>query len=126
MGDSKGKYFMQKSVTRGRSKIFETHKKYEGHKDVYGRLDWFSQARTITGGFDSFTRGEYAHPFLHRSITAREAARIQGFPDSFFFSGNRSAVRRQIGNAVPPGVAASIGKAIADAVQAARTAEFNG
>lgn len=86
------------------------HTKYGGHLDVYGRLDWFAQARTITGGFDSFTRGEYAHPFRHRSITPREAARIQGFPDSFCFAGNRSEVRKQIGNAVPP----PMGKSIAE------------
>jgi DNA (cytosine-5)-methyltransferase 1 len=88
------------------------HAKYDGHLDVYGRLDWFSQARTITGGFDSFTRGEYSHPFYHRSITAREAARIQGFPDWFVFEGNRAAVRRQIGNAVPPLLAYGIAKGI--------------
>lgn len=85
---------------------------YRGHRDVYGRLDWFSQARTITGGFDSFTRGEFAHPFFHRSITPREAARLQGFPDDFVFYGNRASVRRQIGNAVPPPMAYAIAKAI--------------
>jgi DNA (cytosine-5)-methyltransferase 1 len=84
------------------------HRKYTGHLDVYGRLDWFGQARTITAGFDSFTRGEFAHPFLHRSITHREAARIQGFPDHFEFVGNRAAVRRQIGNAVPPPLAFAV------------------
>lgn len=88
------------------------HLKYGGHLDVYGRLDWFGQARTITGGFDSFTRGEFAHPIRNRSITAREAARIQGFPDWFSFQGNKQSVRRQIGNAVPPPVALAIGKAI--------------
>ncbi len=93
------------------------HTKYDGHLDVYGRLDWFSQARTITGGFDSFTRGEYCHPFYHRSITAREAARIQGFPDWFVFEGNRAAVRRQIGNAVPPPLAHGIAKGIEHALK---------
>jgi DNA (cytosine-5)-methyltransferase 1 len=83
-------------------------KSYRGHRDVYGRLDWYSQARTLTAGFDSFTRGEYAHPFRNRSITAREAARIQGFPDYFEFTGNRAEVRRQIGNAVPPPMAFSL------------------
>ena len=106
---------------RGRLSIPENlqldcHKKYGGHLDVYGRLDWFSQARTITGGFDSFTRGEFAHPFFHRSITPREAARIQGFPDWFVFEGNRAQVRRQIGNAVPPPMAYAIGKAIMKAI----------
>ena len=93
------------------------HTKYDGHLDVYGRLDWFSQARTITGGFDSFTRGEYAHPFFHRSITPREAARIQGFPDWFTFRGNRASVRRQIGNAVPPPVAFAVAKALLGAIR---------
>lgn len=110
---------------RGRLSIPEElqlacHKRYGGHLDVYGRLDWFSQARTITGGFDSFTRGEFAHPFFHRSITPREAARIQGFPDWFVFKGNRAEVRRQIGNAVPPPMAYAIGKAIANAIKKSR------
>ena len=92
------------------------HRRYGGHLDVYGRLDWFSLARTITGGFDSFTRGEFAHPFLHRSITPREAARIQGFPDWVEFEGNKSAIRRQIGNAVPPPMAFAVAKAIMHAI----------
>jgi DNA-cytosine methyltransferase len=92
---------------------------YRGHRDVFGRLDWYSQARTITSGFDSFTRGEYGHPFQHRSITAREAARIQGFPDWFVFEGNRAQVRRQIGNAVPPPLAFSVGLAVLTALQKA-------
>jgi DNA (cytosine-5)-methyltransferase 1 len=91
----------------------DCHTQYDGHLDVYGRLDWFGQARTITGGFDSYTRGEYAHPFRHRSITAREAARIQGFPDWFVFLGNRASVRRQIGNAVPPSLAFALAKGVA-------------
>jgi DNA-cytosine methyltransferase len=91
------------------------HQRYGGHLDVYGRLDWFSLARTITGGFDSFTRGEFAHPYFHRSITPREAALIQGFPDWFVFEGNKASIRRQIGNAVPPTMAYAVGKAIADA-----------
>jgi DNA (cytosine-5)-methyltransferase 1 len=92
------------------------HRRYGVHLDVYGRLDWFSLARTITGGFDSFTRGEFAHPFYHRSITPREAARIQGFPDWFTFEGNKASVRRQIGNAVPPPMAFAVAKAIMKAI----------
>ncbi|WP_161782984.1 DNA cytosine methyltransferase [Paraburkholderia nodosa] len=89
---------------------------YRGHRDVYGRLDWFSQARTVTGGHDSFTRGEYGHPFRHRSITSREAAQLQGFPSWFAFVGNRASVRRQIGNAVPPPMAYAVARAIAKAI----------
>lgn len=103
---------------RGRTAIpvdlqMKCHQGYNGHLDVYGRLDWFEYARTITGGFDSSSRGEYTHPFKNRSITAREAARLQGFPDGFEFLGNKSEVRHQIGNAVPAPLGYAIGRALA-------------
>lgn len=83
-----------------------------GWPDVYGRLDWEGQCPTITAGFDSFTRGRYGHPEQNRSLTLREGARLQGFPDKFRFYGNRYDVRVQIGNAVPPPVARKAGEAI--------------
>jgi len=83
-----------------------------GWPDVYGRLSWESQCPTITGGFDSFTRGRYGHPEYDRPLTPREAARLQGFPDWFIFKGNRGDIRRQIGNAVPPALGEAIGKSI--------------
>lgn len=83
-----------------------------GWPDVYGRLRWDGQAPTITGGFDSFTRGRYGHPLKDRPLTPREAARLQGFPDDFVFTGTRYDIRHQIGNAVPPPLAAAVGGAI--------------
>lgn len=83
-----------------------------GWPDVYGRLKFDGQAPTITGGFDSFTRGRYGHPLQNRPLTPREAARLQGFPDDFRFCGTRWDVRSQIGNAVPPPLAAAIGSSI--------------
>lgn len=60
----------------------ECHKvadvKSGGWPDVYGRLEMNGQAPTITGGFDSFTRGRYGHPKYDRPLTPREAARLQG------------------------------------------------
>jgi DNA (cytosine-5)-methyltransferase 1 len=94
----------------------ECHKRVDttsgGWPDTYGRLEWDKQCPTITGGFDSFSRGRYGHPKYHRPLTPREAARFQGFPDSFVFCGTRGDVRRQIGNAVPPALAKAIGKSI--------------
>lgn len=80
-----------------------------GWPDVFGRLEWNGLCPTITGGFDSFTRGRYGHPLQDRPLTPREAARIQGFPDEYVFEGTRGDVRSQIGNAVPPPVAFGVG-----------------
>jgi DNA (cytosine-5)-methyltransferase 1 len=83
-----------------------------GWPDVYGRLAWDGQCPTITAGFDSFTRGRYGHPEQNRSLTLREGARLQGFPDDFRFCGTRHDVRLQIGNAVAPPVAKAAGEAV--------------
>ncbi len=69
--------------------------------DVYGRMRWDDIAPTLTTGCTDVTRGRYAHPRDDRAITLREAARLQTFPDSYRFAGNRSQISEQIGNAVP-------------------------
>lgn len=77
---------------------------------TWGRLKWDSESPTIDTRFDASSNGTNNHPFLHRAITPREAARIQSFDDKFVFLGAKVHVRTQIGNAVPPLMA----KAIAD------------
>lgn len=74
------------------------------YKSVYGRLDWDLPSQTITSGFYSMCMGRYVHPSQRRTLTAREAARIQFFPDYFSFesAGSRTAIAKLIGNAVPP------------------------
>lgn len=96
------------------------HRNNSGHRhlDVYGRLAWDAPSVTLTARFDSFTRGRFAHPIEHRSITIREGARIQTFPDSFVFLGNREEQARQVGNAVPPLLARSLGSALRLALEA--------
>jgi DNA (cytosine-5)-methyltransferase 1 len=86
------------------------------HVDVYGRLSWDAPSVTITARFDSFTRGRFGHPVEDRSLTLREGARLQTFPDDFVFYGNREECARQIGNAVPPQLAFVLGSAIRDAI----------
>ena len=81
-------------------------------KSTYGRLKWKKPSPTIDTRFDAASNGTNNHPFLHRSITAREAARLQSFDDNYIFYGPKVAVRAQIGNAVPPLMA----KAIADKI----------
>jgi DNA (cytosine-5)-methyltransferase 1 len=83
--------------------------------DKYKRLDYDQQSRTLTA---HLSRDGYAyiHPEYERTITVREAARIQSFPDWFRFSGPPTAAFRQIGNAVPPLLAEGLAGAISDAL----------
>ncbi|MDU9810524.1 DNA cytosine methyltransferase [Helicobacter pylori] len=81
-------------------------------KSTWGRLNWNKISPTIDTRFDTPSNGTNSHSELHRSITPREAARIQSFSDNYIFYGNKTSVCKQIGNAVPPLLALALGKAI--------------
>lgn len=83
-----------------------------GTTDVMGRLWWERPSVTIRTEFFKPEKGRYLHPEADRVISHREAARLQGFPDSYVFDGSKTEIARQIGNAVPP----LLGQAIAQYV----------
>lgn len=89
-----------------------------GSSDVMGRLHWDRPSVTIRTEFFKPEKGRYLHPTEHRSITHREAARIQGFPDDYLWHGSKSAIARQIGNAVPVPLATAIARHLLAAVEA--------
>jgi DNA (cytosine-5)-methyltransferase 1 len=89
--------------------------KRSDHTKRYGRLSWQGLASTILTKCDPHW-GAYFHPEQDRTLTVREAARLQSFPDWFEFKGSRTDQYVQVGNAVPP----LLGRAIADAISRAR------
>jgi DNA (cytosine-5)-methyltransferase 1 len=77
--------------------------------DKYKRLDPDEPSRSITAHIarDGYW---YIHPSQSRTITVREAARLQTFPDRVRFAGPPSSAFRQIGNAVPPRLGEVVGR----------------
>lgn len=94
-----------------------------GTTDVMGRMRWESPSHTIRTEFFKPEKGQYLHPQwdeagshrVNRPITHLEAARLQDFPDTFKWCGSKVEIARQIGNAVPVGLA----RALAEQVQRA-------
>jgi DNA (cytosine-5)-methyltransferase 1 len=83
------------------------------HTRRYSRMTWEGVPRSIITRFRDPKSGEYTHPAQQRTISIREAARIQSFPDSFIFAGSYSEQYDQVGNAVPPLLAEAVGKEVA-------------
>lgn len=83
-------------------------RKKSGGTDLFGRLWWGRPAFTMRTEFFKPEKGRYLHPVQHRPITHREAARFQSFPDDFRFTGTKIEIAKQIGNAVPPLLAARV------------------
>jgi DNA (cytosine-5)-methyltransferase 1 len=94
--------------------VNKCHKNYSGHTDTYGRMRWDAPAPTLTTKCHSYSNGRFGHPDVrqNRAISIREASRLQTFPAAFKFSGNLSAMAKQIGNAVPCEMARKFGLSI--------------
>jgi len=80
-----------------------------GSGDVMGRLWWDRPSVTIRTEFFKPEKGRYLHPSEPRALTHHEAARIQGFRDTYKWVGSKTAIARQIGNAVPIPLGKAIG-----------------
>lgn len=87
-------------------------RKKTGGTDLFGRLWWDKPAFTIRTEFFKPEKGRYLHPKQHRPITHREAARLQSFTDDFRFIGSKTEIAKQIGNAVPPLLAARVADSV--------------
>jgi DNA (cytosine-5)-methyltransferase 1 len=101
----------KEAIARG--EIMETPYSMQSFADKYKRQSRSELCSTIVAHLkkDGLM---FIHPTQNRSLTPREAARVQSFPDTFKFFGQRGNVYEQIGNAVPP----LAGKAIGLAIQA--------
>jgi DNA (cytosine-5)-methyltransferase 1 len=87
------------------------HEDTDGFKDVYGRMSWDDPSPTITGGCINASKGRFVHPEENRAITLLEAALLQTFHASYYFSPKRGryAIAEMIGNALPPEFARRVG-----------------
>ncbi len=99
--------------------VLDCHRKESGktYGSIYGRMWWKKPAPTMTTLCTGIGNGRFGHPEQDRSITLREAALFQSFPQGYAFWPedkmlNKSAVSRFIGNAVPPKLAKVLGIAI--------------
>ncbi len=96
----------------GREVLPAEHRTKSIYSGTWCRLLEDGIAPTITTRFDTPSSGRFTHPILNRCLTVREAARVQSFPDSFRFYGNKTSQMKQVGNAVPPLLAYAIAQQI--------------
>lgn len=93
--------------------IMPYHSRKNIFKDKYYKLIPTKVCKTITAHM-KFDCNMYIHPYQARGLTPREAARIQSFPDDYFFLGAYTKTYMQIGNSVPPLLSKTIAEVIKD------------
>lgn len=106
----KGRNYINDLVQRG--ELPAICKLTSGYKNTYGRLVENKPSTTITNNMCTPSALRCIHYKEHRTLSPREGARIQSFPDWFVFHGARVNVTSQIGNAVPPLLALQIARQI--------------
>jgi len=90
-----------------------------GYSNVYGRMAWDQLPVTITGGCTTLSKGRFGHPSQLRTISVREAARIQTFPDDYVFdTPYMEYACEMIGNALPCDFAETLAASVARQLRA--------
>lgn len=88
-----------------------------GYNTTYKRQVWNEPGATVQTTFGMISGCRNVHPIATRSLTGREAARLQSFPDNYKFAGTLGAIRTGIGNAVPPLLAQALALHARDLLQ---------
>lgn len=86
-----------------------------GERDKLGRVDRLDPllpSKTVIAGGSTGGGRSHLHPYIPRTLSVRESARIQTFPDNYVFKGSVARQFTQVGNAVPPVLGAQLGNAI--------------
>ena len=84
---------------------------YRGFTNVYGRMEWDRPSPTITGGCTTFSKGRFGHPEADRTISVREAALLQTFPEDYVLATPyMEHACNAIGNALPCDFAEAVAK----------------
>ena len=86
-----------------------------GEREPLGRVDRLNPllpSKTVIAGGSTGGGRSHLHPYIARTITVREAARLQTFPDDYVFSGSMGRQFTQVGNAVPPLLAEQLARQI--------------
>lgn len=86
-----------------------------GERDKLGRvdrLDPYQPSKTVIAGGTKGGGRSHLHPYSPRTLSVRESARLQTFPDDYLFSGSHARQFTQVGNAVPPMLAFKLAEAI--------------
>ena len=103
---------IRKGYVRKKGKDYDLTNTFNGK---YRRLSWDEPSLTVDTRFGN--PRYFLHPTEDRGFTVREAARIQGFPDSYVFEGDEASQYRLVGNAVPPPIAKHLAEIIKPILQ---------
>jgi DNA (cytosine-5)-methyltransferase 1 len=101
-----------------RKSIPAAYQPTSGFHNSYARLASWKPAVAVTSNMRKPSSARATHPTQHRGLTVREGLRLQSFDDTFVVLGSRTSQYLQVGNAVPPLLAAAIGREVVRAYEA--------